>query len=296
LAISSKINWNASAGIYHKLPSYTQLAFTNPGNGNINPGKYIQSTHFVTGFEYLPKSTTRFTLEGFYKSYLNYPVSINEGISLANKGTEFGAIGNEPIEQNGTGRAYGVELFAQQKLTKKLFGVFSYTLYWSEFTDKNKKLAPASWDNRHLLSLTAGYKLGKNWELGVKFRYQGAAPFTPYDEVASRNNYITLGTGIFDYSKLNSQRLPAFHSGDLRVDKKWNFKKITFDLFLDVQNFYGSKSTGVDAFTFKRTPDNSAFETTDNQPVQANGSNAIPLLLKNVDGNVLPTIGFIVEF
>jgi outer membrane receptor for ferrienterochelin and colicin len=295
-AINSKINFNASVGLYHRLPSYTQLAFSNPGNGNLNPGKYIQSTHYVTGFEYLPKSTTRFTLEGFYKSYRNYPVSINDGISLANKGTEFGAIGNEPIDQNGTGRAYGFEFFAQQKLTKKLFGVFSYTLYWSEFTGKNKKLAPASWDNRHLISLTAGYKLGRNWEIGVKFRYQGEAPFTPYDEVASRNNYVTLGTGVFDYSRLNTQRLPAFHSGDLRIDKKWNFKKITFDLFLDVQNFYGSKATGVDAYTFKRTADNSAFETTDNLPLQPNGSNATPVLLKNIDGNVLPTIGFIVEF
>ena len=295
-ALSSKINWNASVGLYHRLPSYTQLAFTNPTNGNLNPGKYIQSTHYVTGFEYLPKSTTRFTLEGFYKSYRNYPVSILDGISLANKGTEFGAIGNEPIEQNGTGRAYGIEFFAQQKLTKKLFGVFSYTLYWSEFSGKNNKLAPASWDNRHLISLTAGYKLGKNWEMGIKFRYQGAAPFTPYDEVSSRNNYLTLGTGVFDYNRLNTGRLPAYHSGDLRVDKKWNFKKITFDLFLDVQNFYGSKSIGVDAYTFKRTADNSAFETTDNQPLQSNGSNATPVLLKNKDGNVLPTIGFIVEF
>jgi len=295
-AISSKINWNASVGLYHRLPSYTQLAFSNPANGNLNPGKYIQSTHYVTGFEYLPKSTTRFTLEGFYKSYRNDPISINDGISLANKGTEFGAFGNEPIEQSGTGRAYGMEFFAQQKLTKKLFGVFSYTLYWSEFTSKNKKLAPASWDNRHLISLTAGYKLGRNWELGVKFRYQGEAPFTPYDEVASRSNYLTLGTGIFDYTRLNTGRLPAFHSGDLRVDKKWNFRKITFDLFLDVQNFYGSKSTGVDAYTFKRTADNSAFETTDNQPLQPNGSNATPVFLKNIDGNVLPTIGFIVEF
>ena len=295
-AMTSKIKWNASVGIYQRLPSYTQLAFTNPSNGNLNPGKYIQCTHYVTGFEYLPKSTTRFTLEGFYKSYRNYPVSILEGISLANKGTEFGAIGNEPIEQTGTGRAYGIEFFAQQKLTKKLFGVFSYTLYWSEFTGKNKILAPASWDNRNLISLTAGYKFGKNWEMGIKFRYQGAAPFTPYDEVASRYNYLTLGTGVFDYTRLNTERLPAFHSGDLRVDKKWNFKKITFDLFLDVQNFYGSKSIGVDSYTFKRKADNNAFETTDNQPIQSNGSNAIPVLLKNRDGNVLPTIGFIVEF
>jgi hypothetical protein len=53
------------------------------------------------------------------------------------------------------------------KLTEKFFGVFSYTLYWSEFSGLDKKLKPASWDNRHLISATAGYKLPKNWELGI---------------------------------------------------------------------------------------------------------------------------------
>jgi hypothetical protein len=271
------------------------LAFKTNLAGS-NPGKYIKSTHYVTGVEFLPKSTTRFTIEGFYKKYDNYPVSINDGISIANKGIEFGAIGNEPVVQNGKGRAFGFEFFAQQKLTNKLFGVFSYTYYRSEFTGINGKYAPASWDNKHLLSITAGYKLGKNWELGVKFRYQGAAPFTPYDEALSKTNYLTLGTGSFDFQQINTQRLPAFHSGDLRVDKKWNFKKITLDLFLDVQNFYGSKATGVDSYTFKRNADNTAFLSTNGQPVETDGSNAIPVLLKNKDGNVLPTIGFIVEF
>jgi len=294
-AINNQWNFNASFGIYHRLPSYTQLAF-KPNLAGSNPGKYIKSTHYVTGIEYLPKSTTRFTIEGFYKKYDNYPVSINDGISIANKGIEFGAIGNEPITQNGKGRAFGFEFFAQQKLTNKLFGVFSYTYYRSEFTGINGKYAPASWDNKHLLSITAGYKLGKNWELGVKFRYQGAAPFTPYDEALSKTNYLTLGTGSFDFQQINTQRLPAFHSGDLRVDKKWNFKKITLDLFLDVQNFYGSKATGVDSYTFKRNADNTAFLSTNGQPVETDGSNAIPVLLKNKDGNVLPTIGFIVEF
>ena len=46
-----------------------------------------------------------FTIEGFYKKYSNYPVSILDGISLANKGTDFGAVGNEPVQQNGKGRA-----------------------------------------------------------------------------------------------------------------------------------------------------------------------------------------------
>ena len=219
-----------------------------------------------------------------------------DGISLANKGTEFGAIGNESIEQNGKGRAYGIELFAQQKLTNKLFGVVSYTLYWSEFSGLNNLYAPASWDNRQLISITAGYKLPKNWELGLKFRYQGAAPYTPYDEMASRANYLNLGTGTLDFAKINSLRLSPFNSADIRIDKKWNKKKITYDFYIDVTNFYASKSEGPNTYTFKRNESNTAFVTTDGNPTQANGSNAIPVYLINAQSSLLPNIGLIIEF
>ena len=293
-ALSNSWNFSASYGTYFRLPSYTQLAYTN--KGLTNPGKYIQSNHYVAGFEYLPSSTTRFTFEGFYKGYKNYPVSVLDEISLANKGIEFGAIGNEPIQQDGTGRAYGFEFFAQQKLTEKFFGVLSYTLYWSEFSGLDKKLKPASWDNRHLISTTVGYKLPKNWELGVKFRYQGAAPYTPFNLEQSRLNFLTLGTGIFDYDQVNTLRLKAFHSGDIRLDKKWNYKKTTFDFYIDIQNFYASKSTGAPQYTFKRTDDNTRFLSTNGKPVQTNGSNAIPYLLENAEGTLIPTIGFIIEF
>ncbi len=297
VALSSQVKFNASYGIYYRLPSYTQLNFSNASNNQrTNSGKYIQSTHYVAGFEYLPKNTTRFTVEGFYKSYNNYPVSINDGISLANKGTESGAIGNEPIVQTGKGRAYGFEFFAQQKLTDKLFGVFSYTLYWSEFTGIKNTYAPASWDNRHLISMTAGYKLPKNWEIGLKFRYQGGAPYTPYDEATSRRNFLTSGTGTFDYQKINTLQLQSFNSGDLRVDKKWNKKKITYDFFIDISNFYSAKSVGVDSYTFNRNLDNTAFITSDGQPIKPDGSNGIPMYLINEQTTLLPTIGLIVEF
>ena len=293
-ALSNTLNFSASYGTYYRLPSYTQLAYNN--NGFTNPGKYIQSNHYVAGFELLPSSTTRFTFEGFYKGYKNYPVSMLDKISLANKGIEFGAIGNEPIQQDGKGRAYGFEFFAQQKLTEKFFGVFSYTLYWSEFSGVDQKLKPASWDNRHLVSATAGYKLPKNWELGIKFRYQGAAPYTPYNLEQSRLNYLTLGSGVFDYDKVNTLRLKAFHSGDIRLDKKWNYKKTTFDFYIDIQNFYASKSTGSPQYTFKRKADNSGFQTNNGKPVQLNGSNAIPYFLENAEGTFIPTVGFIIEF
>ena len=56
----------------------------------------------------------------FYKQYENYPVSLATGISLANLGNDFGAIGNEPLVSNGLGKALGMEFSVQQKLIKKL--------------------------------------------------------------------------------------------------------------------------------------------------------------------------------
>ena len=49
-------------------------------------------------------------------------------------------------------------------------------------------------------------------------------------------------------------------------------------------------------YTFKRNGDNTAFFTKDGLPVNMNGSNAIPTLLKNDGLQVTPTIAFLVEF
>jgi hypothetical protein len=116
--------------------------------------------------------------------------------------------------------------------------------------------------------------------------------------VQSQLNYLTLGTGVFDYSNSNTNTLSlkAFNASDMRIDKKWNFRRCTIDVFLDITNWYSATAFGVPQYTFKRNANNSAFVTTDGQPIKQNGSNAIPLLLPNEDGSLLPTIGFIIEF
>ena len=294
--LTNKWTWNASAGIYYKIPTYTILGYAE-NNSLVNKNiEYQSSTHYTTGVEFLPNDALRITLEGFYKQYNNSPVSVRNGISLANLGTDFTLLGNEAVLTNGKGNAYGIEFFAQKKLTKKFFGILSYTFYRSLYSGANGKLVSSSWDNKHLLSVTWGYKFAHNWELGLKFRYQGGAPYTPFDEVVSRVNYLSQGKGTLDYSNLNSQRLNGFNSSDVRIDKKWNFKKITLDLFLDVTNWYVAKNPSIPEYTFTRTADNRTFKTTDGLPIRADGSNAIPTFVKNDDPNVRPTIGFIVEF
>ncbi len=295
--LADKWTWNSSVGTYYKIPPYTILGFADNNNVLVNKNaKYQRSNHYTTGFEYLPNDGLRFTIEGFYKQYSNVPVSNRNGISLANLGTDFTLLGNEAITTNGKGKAYGVEFFVQKKLTKNFFGIFSYTFYRSLYSGRDAKYIASSWDNQHLLSVTWGYKFPRNWELGLKFRYQGGAPFTPFDETLSRLNYLSQGVGTLNYAQLNNNRLAGFNSSDVRIDKKWNFRKTTIDLFLDVTNWYVAKNPAIPEYTFKRNAANTAFETTDGLPIKANGSNAIPTRVKNDDPFVTPTIGIIIEF
>jgi len=296
-ALKSNLNVNASVGRYYRLPGYTILGFKDSvGRFQNKDNKYIGVDHYVAGIEYLPTNTTRITLEGFYKQYFNYSISERDGISLANQGTEFGAIGNENISSSGKGRAYGFELFLQQKLIKGFYTTLSYTFFYSQFSGANTKYVASAWDNRHLISAIAGYKFKKGWEVGLKHRFAGGNPYTPFELNRSRQNYLLTGSGTLDYSLLNTIRLGAFNQTDIRVDKKWNFKRITLDVFLDIQNVLRSKNPANPQYAFERTADNAGWATTDGQAIKTDGSNGIPKIIPNFNDTFLPTFGFIVEF
>ncbi len=295
--ITQKFDLTGSIGTYYKIPTYTALGYKDANDDLVNKSmKYIQSTHFVLGTQFLPTEAFRVTLEGFYKEYNFYPVSTSTGVSLANQGANFGSIGSEKIKSTGKGNTYGFEVFVQQKLLKNIFYVVSYTFVRSKFSGDNGVLIPSSWDNQHLISATLGRKFKKSWELGLKYRFAGGAPYTPYDMTVSQQTYLLLGQGTLDNSKLNSERLIALNQLDLRLDKKINFRKATLDIYLDVQNVIGFKNQSNPDYTFKRTADNKGFQTTDGKDIQQDGSNAIPLILPNKGVSIVPTLGLIIEF
>lgn len=287
----------ATVGRYARLTPYTILGYRDNSGELVNrSSNYITNIHYVAGIEFRPQLSRRFTLEGFYKKYSNVPVTTRDGISINNQGADFTTVGNEPVTPTGSGEAYGVEFFAQQKLTNRLFGFLSYTFFHSRYTNRDGVLAPSAWDNRHLVSLTLGYKFPRNWELGLKYRYQGGAPYTPFDLAGSRINYLTQGQGQLDYSRFNALRLDPLSVSDIRIDKKWNFRKFSLDVFLDISNWWLAKSVAYPKYSFERDLATGDFLTSDGQPLQPDGSNAIPVILKNDDAVVLPTIGFIIEF
>lgn len=294
---NDKWNVSASVGSYYKLPVYTMLGYKDANGELVNKDiKYTNSIHYTVGTQFLPRNDLRFTLEAFYKYYRDYPVSLTNGISYANIGTDFAAVGSDNFSTVGRGRVYGMEFYVQQKLIKNLFYVASATVYKSEFSGVDGKFSPSTWDYGFVVSTTFSYKFKKNWDIGLKYRIAGGQPYTPFDVGASTASYLATGVGSYDYAQLNTQRLPFFQQLDLRVDKKFNFKKFSLNLFVDFQNIFFYKTPYLPKFTFERTEDNTGFKTTDGQPIKSDGSNGIPLILEQRSATIVPSIGFILEF
>ncbi len=289
-----KWSFNANTGIYYQLPAYTVLGYRDSTGSLVNKQNnitYIECDHLVAGFEYRPSYSLRISLEGFYKIYSNYPFSLRDSVSLANLGADFGVIGDEPVSSTSDGRSYGVELFAQQKLFKNFYGIIAITYVKSEFKDAAGNFAPSSWDNRTIISLTAGKKFKHDWEAGLKFRYSGGLPYTPYDIGYSALTYVwdINRQGVLDFNNLNSERLSPYHQLDLRIDKKWFFISWNLDVYLDVQNIYNYK--------IQLQPFVDVVKDADGNPVTDpyDPARYQTYQLENESGTVLPSIGIIVE-
>ena len=290
--LNGKSSINANLGRYYQLPSYTILGFENNGTYLNQDAEYIQCDHAVLGLEYNPTNYSKITVESFYKNYDNYPFSDSVGISLANLGGDFGVIGNENITSISKGRSYGLEFLAQQKLSTSVYGILSFTYYRSEFEDKNNQYVPSAWDNRYILNLTAGKKFKNNIELGVKFRYSGGAPYTPLDLATSsiKGVWDVNQQGVLDYDLLNTKRLNDIHGLDIRLDKKWFFKKWSLNAYLDIENLYNYKiqlpsEVGVDN------------ELSDQPIYEAQNDSQYSLYeIVNESGTILPTVGLLIEF
>ena len=294
-SITEKLNANFNVGRYFQLPPYTIMGYRDSNSVLANKENnitYIQSDHFIAGLEFNPGLLSKVTVEGFYKTYDNYPFLTRDSLSLANLGGDFGVIGNEPVTSTSFGRSYGLELLVQQKLLSSVYGILSYTFVRGEFSDKNDELINSSWDNRHILNLTAGKKFKNDWELGMKFRFVGGAPYTPYDveRSATIDVWNIVQQGVFDWDQLNEFRNPASHGLDVRLDKKWYFQKWAVNAYIDIQNIYNFQAISQPYLDVER-------DDSGNPIIDPNNPQSYEISeIENISGTVLPSIGLMIDF
>lgn len=291
--VNNKITTSIQTGLYYQLPPNILLGYpTKLDSFNKDVLKYIQLFQTSAGVHFDLNKNRNLSIEGFYKKYDQYPFLTRDSISFANANGEYVAVGNQPANSTSKGRAYGIEVFLRQQLYKSYYGNMSFSYIRSEFLDKNNNYVSSSWDSRYYVNIALGKKLRKNWTLGIKWTYSGSNPYTPFNQKISSNIdfWDTNQRGILDYDLLNSERLPAYHALDFRVDKKWYLDKMTLRLFMDIQNLYNNKFELLPYLTVVRDGNNSPI--VDDQ----NPSSYRTKIINSDTGRVLPTIGFSIQF
>lgn len=232
ISILHNFNLNFSYGIFYQSPSYIWLVSNSQNRDLMN----IRADHYIAGIEYILGKDSRATIEVYYKKYKDYPASsLRPYFILANNGGDYENTSNfglEPLVSEGIGYAKGIELFFQKTLSEKFYATANLSLFMAKYTSLDGIERASNFDNGVLFIANGGYIAGKGWEISSKFRYVGGRPFTPINQFD--------GTQLI--TQYNSDRLPDYYSLDIRVDKKWSFKKWSLVTYVDIQNITGKKN------------------------------------------------------
>ena len=218
--LSDKTVLKGSWGLYHQLVTGPEL---DPvfGNPSIRSNR---ANATVLGVEHSLTDSLQLRVEGYDKS-LSRVVVPDPGLNYANKGR---------------GYTNGVEVFLRRLPSERLFGWVSYAKSVSRRQDGDD--APWRWydyDQPHLGTVVASYRLTPKWTTGLKWRYASGQPETPivgsyYDPVNDR--YRPL------YGEVNSVRKPAYHRLDLSVSREARYDTWRLRWYLEILNVYNSKN------------------------------------------------------
>lgn len=126
------------------------------------------------------------------------------------------------------GLVYGLETMLRLAPRQRVYGWAAYTLSRSTRTFDQGGRAPSNWDQRHILNLVLGYRIGEKWNIGGRLHFNTGRPYTSMLEGQSAAEALT-------YNR-NNRRLPAFFQLDLRAERMWRFRTWNLQLIIDVLN------------------------------------------------------------
>ncbi|WP_224244594.1 TonB-dependent receptor domain-containing protein [Hyalangium gracile] len=229
-AVNDVLTAKAAVGLFRQAPQPGEIA---PTFGNTELG-LLRSRQTAGGIEWKLTDAVLLDLQGFYNWRDQLVVESEDFVERDGKREP------EVYNNDGRGRAYGVEVLLKHELTERFYGWVAYTLSRSvQFDEDVEAFVPVEFDQSHILTVVGSYKLANGWELGARFRLTSGRPETP----------ITGGTFNADTGRFfplegapGSARGATFHQLDLRAERLWTFERWRLSAYLDIQNVYNASN------------------------------------------------------
>jgi hypothetical protein len=255
LSVGYQISRNQSVSFAYGLHSQLQLPqvyFAYNSLFKNNPNVMLDFTkahHYVLSHQYYFKRGSYLKTELYYQQIFNVPVitlpptftqKVDPGFSTLNLVEDFI---NEPLQNKGTGRNYGIEITYQQYLTNGFYALINGTYYNSTYVGGDGVKRNTRYNGKHIFNLTTGkeWEYSKNRMLGASIRiiWLGGFYETPIDEKASQQ----AGMAVYKVTQAFTVKQPDYFRPDFRIYLKKSKQKYSRTLALDMQNVASYRNT-----------------------------------------------------
>ena len=233
---------SAGAGMHSMTqPMYTYLYHQEDTDGekvyeNIDMD-FSKSLHTGVGYEKAFKKSLNLKMEAYYQHLYNIPVTVApSAFSLINMGSGFQRFFPQDLQNSGTGTNYGAEITLQKYFDKSFFFMFSGTVFNSTYVASDNIERSTSYNGNYIFNLLAGkeWKVGEKQSisLGFKATVAGGKLYGTVDTAAT-NTFQEL---IYLDEGFNSRQFPVYYRIDAKINWKFNAKKVTHEIGLDLVN------------------------------------------------------------
>jgi hypothetical protein len=238
IAVGSRSSISVSLGRYYQAPQFIWLVGDPENVDRLEP---MRADVAIAGYERLLRPDLKARVEAYYKVYRDYaarlfrPQAVLQPSGFDDVTSDIPS-GLEPLESIGTGRSYGAELLLQKRFsTIPLYALMSITFNRSEFAGLDSVYYTGGFETRFVGNLLAGWRFNPQWEVSGKFRVATGMPYTPFADFGPLQ-------GERDFNRYNQLNLSTFSALDLRVDRRWAFRSVQLDVYVDIQNLFGRRN------------------------------------------------------
>jgi len=209
----------------------------------------IKATHYVIGYNKYISKSLRVKVEAYYQDLYDIPVENdpNSSYTTLNEGLELNYVS---LVNEGTGKNYGIELTLEQFLENGFYFLFNTSLYESKYTALDGVERNTRFNGNYIFNVLAGKEytgLGKNtnqiFAVNIKAFFGGGRYSLPLLRDTNGNLAVDVENGlIFDNAKAYENKLDNLMNITFSVSYKWNKKKTTHELFLNIDNLTNSQA------------------------------------------------------
>lgn len=273
LRINNDWSTYVAAGKYSQLPELDEMV-EPVGNRNL---KRVKADHYVIGVEQQFDKAWNWNAAVYYKNLYDVVISITDPTV-----PDFASRYSNEAE----GKAYGAEVLVNRELSEQWLAWLSVSISKTKRTDmRSGETSPFEYDRPLMVNLVSKYYCNDNWSVGYKWSYQSGALYTPIVDLRPNATHPDILEPI--YGEFNSERFPAYHRLDIRVEylrqRSWGH----WSAYMDLINAYNRKN--IQGYDY--SPNNR--EVLSNNP--PGFADNVPVREKTMIG-FFPSIGFEVQF